>query len=53
MVNEKVPKESQEDQEVEEQQEQPLPKEWRYKSSHLKELRIGDTSQGVTNRSSL
>ena len=30
-----------------------LPKEWRYKSSHPKELIIGDTSQGVTTRSSL
>ena len=30
-----------------------LPKDWRYASSHPKELIIGDTQQGVKTRSSL
>ena len=32
---------------------QPLPKDWRFASNHLKDLIIGDVSKGVTTRSKL
>ncbi|KAH9716703.1 hypothetical protein KPL71_021554 [Citrus sinensis] len=57
---ENAPQENQEDRQEEqtnmEQQEgisQTLPKEWRYVSSHPKDLILGDPSRGITTRSSL
>ncbi|KAH9782035.1 Integrase catalytic domain-containing protein [Citrus sinensis] len=59
---ENAPHENQEDRQEEqtnmelEQQEgssQTLPKEWRYVSSHPKDLILGDPSRGITTRSSL
>ncbi|KAH9699792.1 Integrase catalytic domain-containing protein [Citrus sinensis] len=59
---ENAPQENQEDRQEEqinielEQQEsisQTLPKEWRYVSSHPKDVILGDPSRGVTTRSSL
>ena len=35
------------------EQSQPLPKDWKYASNHLKDLIIGDVSKGVTTRSKL
>ncbi|KAH9687354.1 Integrase catalytic domain-containing protein [Citrus sinensis] len=61
-VQENAPQENQEDRQEEqtnmelEQQEgisQTLPKEWRYVSSHPKDVILGDPSRGVTTRSSL
>ena len=59
---ENAPQENQDDRQEEqsnmelEQQEgisQTLPKEWRYVSSHPKDLILGDPSRGITTRSSL
>ncbi|KAH9769110.1 hypothetical protein KPL71_011871 [Citrus sinensis] len=61
-IQENAPQENQEDRQEEqtntelEQQEgisQTLPKEWRYVSSHPKDVILGDPSRGVTTRSSL
>ena len=42
-----------ENQEVEVEPTQPLPKDWRYNPHHPKDLIIGEVSKGVTTRSKL